>query len=473
MPRVPRRMYTEAEARAVIKRELLLRRTNDSEPIEKRKEDGDEDLANSQDGLTISKDGFQKETKKICYLLEKLPFEVRTLIYRIPFRRPTAIAPSDIRYKFGKKPTLSIYSYQWNNLRQDGHGESFLPKYDGSHADVNVAWRSKATLEQSRAIGAGKYKKCASTGERELSHTTYKEDIDAKVKHYVYQAGDSPAQVVNRAVVSVTGIQGVALLGTCKQLLEECRVVLYGENTFAFNTCGPRGQVPYKDSLGLHAYDAFQDRPHEIPGLKTIQTKRSGGMTQGRINHAINIMFDKDTTHQPQPFMARDPLIKFFRNIGPSSASHVTSVILEGHFRTADNTRKSRQRPISFRRTLPIHSTILKNVCPKLRKLVLSQAYVDPFTALFDDVRDRRLKLTFEGRVDLVVGQVLAALPTLQVLQLGNPHPAPSCESAVAVALWGRSLRWEGVVESRYQRAEEFAEEERKKSGRRKKQRKI
>lgn len=67
-------MYTEAEARAVIKRELLLRRTNDSEPIEKRKEDGDEDLANSQDGLTISKDGFQKETKKICYLLEKLPF---------------------------------------------------------------------------------------------------------------------------------------------------------------------------------------------------------------------------------------------------------------------------------------------------------------------------------------------------------------------------------------------------------------
>ena len=70
--------------------------------------------------------------------------------------------------------------------------------------------------------------------------------------------------------------------------------------------------------------------------------------------------------------------------------------------------------------------------------------------------------LSDEDRVDHVVGQVVNMLPSLQELHLGNYHFVPSGETILEE--WGRSLRWEQVVQTRHrQRADRLAAEDRRK----------
>ncbi|PVH77441.1 hypothetical protein DL98DRAFT_364239, partial [Cadophora sp. DSE1049] len=237
--------------------------------------------------------------------------------------------------------------------------------------------------------------------------------------------------------VKIAHIQGIALMGTCKQILSECRAVFYGENAFVFDT---RGQDPYPHHRGVHAHDAFERAPHQIPGLP----RDDGTINQRNTDRALTHIFDKNARHQP--FMSRDPLVKFFRQIGPENACAITKVIIEGFFRTAEENERCRyQRPIGFGRILPIHATILKNVCPNFRKLTLHQGHNN---SLWDDDLDGAMGLTDEERVDRTVGQLVNMLPSLQELQLGNYHFVPNGETIVEQ--WGRSLRWEGIVRARH-----------------------
>ena len=289
------------------------------------------------------------------------------MIYRIMFARPTAIVPGPIRYKcsigWRDKPVVPIYSYQWNDRRQNGHEDWGLPKYDGSYGGLQIAWRTKPTIEQARWIESGTFSTKSMNCEQQLPGTTYNEDLDAEIFHYICRRGSYPVQVINRAGVKIAAIQGIALMSTCKQILAECRPVMYSENTFVFDT---RGQDSYTHHRGVHAHDAFDRSPHQVPGLP----REDGTISQRNTDRAIAHMFDKDARHQP--FMSRDPLAKFFRHIGRENASAITKVIIEGFFQTSEqNERYKYNRPIGFGRILPIHATILKNVCPNLRKLTL------------------------------------------------------------------------------------------------------
>ncbi|KAH7395450.1 hypothetical protein BKA64DRAFT_754168 [Cadophora sp. MPI-SDFR-AT-0126] len=416
--------YTEAEARDMVKKELLWRK-----PIKFPRPGGgyygdsdtEIDDTSSDDQSSID---FDDPGEHPCYLLRILPLVLKTIIYRILFHRPTAIVPGPIRYKcsigWRNKPVVPIYSYQWNDRRQNGYEERSLPKYDGSYDNLQISWRSRPTTRQARLVETGVVSTNSLNEEQELPGRTYNEDLDAQVSHYICRRGSYPVQIINRTVVKIAGIQGISLLGTCKQILSECRAVLYGENTFVFDT---RGQDPYTHHRGIHAHDAFERFRHQVPGLP----RENGFISQRNTDQAIIRMFDKNARHQS--FMSRDPLTKFFRTIGRESAQTITKVIIEGFFRTAEEIeRYKHKRPLGFGRILPIYTTILKNVCLNLRKLTLHQGYNN---ALWDDDLDGAMRLTDEERVDSIVGQVVNILSSLQELQLGNYHFVPSDETIV------------------------------------------
>ena len=101
------------------------------------------------------------------------------MIYRILFARPTAIVPGPNRYKCSNgwcdKPVVPIYSYQWNDRRQNGHEGWGLPKYDSSYGGLQIAWSTKPSTEQARCIEAGTFSTNSMKSEQNLPGTTYNE----------------------------------------------------------------------------------------------------------------------------------------------------------------------------------------------------------------------------------------------------------------------------------------------------------
>lgn len=180
------------------------------------------------------------------------------------------------------------------------------------------------------------------------------------------QRGQFGPQIVNQACILTSGIQGLGVLGSCKQLNIERTDLLYGENKFGFDT---RGKSPYTHHRGIHAHDVFDQNTHHIPGYPNRDGRPA---TRNQIQRAIDMIFNRDIFHGP--FAHRDPMMVFMRKIGRENASQLTNVQIHGFFRTAENNPRYKfDRPIGLARILPIYTTILSNVCPNLRKLVLEQ----------------------------------------------------------------------------------------------------
>jgi hypothetical protein len=259
--------------------------------------------------------------------------------------------------------------------------------------------------------------------------STYDFELDSQVSSYLLKRGNFEPQIINRAVVSTIGIQGINVLRTCRQIYKEASNVLYGSNTFVFDT---RYQYPFTHHRGVHDHDKFDKTPQWIPGLAhangTPQTRR-------QIEKGIDRMFDEDMPKRK--FIYCDPLTKFFLTIGRANASKITEVKIEGHFKTAENHWQYREnRPIGFACLLSIHTAVFTNVCSDLKELALHQGTNDQ---LWDDDLDGTSGLTDEQHIGQVVGAVVNGLPTLKKLHLGNYHFTPSKQ---VEAQWGRSRRW-------------------------------
>ncbi|KUJ10922.1 uncharacterized protein LY89DRAFT_759898 [Mollisia scopiformis] len=394
-------------------------------------------------------EGVKVKNESLICKLFNLPREIRDKILRHLLYRPIAILPGPVRVKcsigFRHSPVVAIYSYQWDDRRQRGHDPFGLPTYDGSLQGVQFAWRSKPTKEQLDLINSSAIVTNRLNSDERLDMTTFDEELGADVLHYVLRRGNNPIRIINRAVIRTCGLQP-QILHTCKQLYTEGCQILYSENTFVFDT---RGQSPYTHHCGVHGHDAFDKAAWQIPSLP------NNGRPQSpyHMNNALDYMFEKEKFHQP--FMQRDPMSTFFRAIGRNNASMLTSVKLEGYMRTAEtNPQYQTERPISFARILPIHATILRNICPNLRKLTIHQGANDE---LWEDDVDGALGLSNEERVDIAIEGVVNALPHLQELELGSYHFTPS-EANVKVQ-WGKALRWEGLVEERVRNSVRLARE--------------
>jgi hypothetical protein len=383
--------------------------------------------------------------------------EIRAIILRILFVRPCKVLPSPVRYKLSicyRDTTLNIYSYLWDDYRQSMYDEAGLPAYDGELQGMTKQWVTTATPEQLSMIAAG---------EIEVDHNdncklpaTFDEEIGHMVEHYICHRGPYPTKIVNRAIVWTTGIQGVNILATCKQFLNEGAPILYGENQFAIDT---RGQHPFTHRRGVHEHDSLDSHGYLVPGLQNNDGTES---SYRQSSNAVAKMFRYKSMHQP--FMRRDPLATFLRKIGPKNASFITNVTIQGFFKTAENNSRYRDnRPITFAKILPIHATILQHACPNLKRLAIYQGYNN---SLWEDDLEDQLGYTDEQRYEEVIDQVVHTLPGLQVLELANydfTTPKNNPEEDDLSLPWGIALRWEAIVENRYRqkKTEQRLKEER------------
>ena len=189
------------------------------------------------------------------------------MIWRELFRRPVAIVPGYTLYKLSicyKDTKLTIYSYQWDghdNRRQSSYEEYNPPKYDGTPENIQIAWPTKATADQLVLMENGTFTEPNMGNECELP-SSYDDELGVDVCHYLHQRGDFGVQIINRAFIPTTGLYGINILQTRKQIASEGRAILYGENTFVFDS---RGSAPFTHHRGLHEHDAFQIETDHLP----------------------------------------------------------------------------------------------------------------------------------------------------------------------------------------------------------------
>lgn len=265
-------------------------------------------------------------------------------------------------------------------------------------------------------------------------------------------------QIINRMDLSVPTLSSLALLRVSKQVLQECREVLYGENAFAFNT-SPRFEYPYR----LHEPKEFEHYPHWIPGMAR---KDGSPQTPRQVKSGIERMFFPDG-FLPK-FVARDPMLQFFHRIGRVNTSLLTKILIEGEMKTVWDSFLSADEPepkldrysyrIGFSRMLDILTTVLKEVCPNLRELTLIMRYyenprqISPGN-LWDEDPCNKANKTDDERIDEVVEKVLTRLDSVKDLKLG-PYPVDSAED-----VWGKSARWIKLLKERARRQEEVVAE--------------
>ncbi|KAE9369956.1 hypothetical protein N431DRAFT_469832 [Stipitochalara longipes BDJ] len=383
-----------------------------------------------------------------CLIFTRLPAEIRAIIFRILFVRSSKVVPGPVRYDMKicyRNTKLNIYSYVWNGCRQRMYSEFGLPTYNGLPQHVTKEWVTKATDAQLALIKNGVMEK--DYNEYCKLPKTFDEELGEWVEHYVCHRGPYPTKIVNQEIVCTTGIFGVNMLATCKKFRDEGASILYGGNHFVVDT---RGQDPFTHHRGVHEFGALDEYRYLVPG---IPNEDGTSQTHRQTLNAISRMFDYKSMHQR--FMCRDPLARFFRAIGRKNASHITSIRIEGFFKTAENHLKYRDnRPITFARILPIHATILAHACRKLTKLAI---YQGPNNDLWEDDLEGRFKLSDEDRYDEVIGKVVNKLPGLQSLELANysfeepkEHELGQDPGDIMTLPWGKALRWEAIVENRY-----------------------
>jgi hypothetical protein len=208
-------------------------------------------------------------------------------------------------------------------------------------------------------------------------------DLESHICSEVIHRGMIGYQIVNRLKSACHNpLSSIDILRTCKQISLERRQVLYGENKFNFDTGRTVTHYRYLgydhyDGIslqrGVHDHDEFQHIPQLIPGLP-----KTNGMSQSQqpVDIAIDNIFLSDNA-QPH-FIDSDPLLRFIRQIGRVNTSFLTNILIQGAMKTVDvatptrNKRFSaREAAIGFARILPIHTTVLRRTCPKLRSLTL------------------------------------------------------------------------------------------------------
>lgn len=267
---------------------------------------------------------------------------------------------------------------------------------------------------------------------------------------------DFGAQIIHKKAVILTCIEGISLLRSCKSILTLGSAVLYGENTFVFDTRGGR------DSPGLHPAHHLRSNFLDIPG---VADEDGMPQTTAQTRTAIDNIFDRYRSHTE--FIMTNPLTRFFLEIGRSDASDITNVVLYGHF----HSRRDKYREIlSFEQILPIQMVILGDVCKKLNKVTLhDDDYGHDRHPYFNEKWSIEKKRAIDGSeiIDGAVQKLVEGLPMMRELQLGDYRfvPKKNCGYDVGVRgsrrfnavtqpgdEWKSSLQWMNRVEKRARR---------------------
>ncbi|CZR54620.1 uncharacterized protein PAC_04504 [Phialocephala subalpina] len=413
-------------------------------------------------------------------ILNKLPRDIRDMIWRLLLRRRGTILPGYVHwwrissrkagghYYVSEEHPEKTYKYQWNELHQKASSSrsygrwwgDYEPEFPGGrygygYQTVTITIPTEPTFTQRELIAGG---------QKSLPYTFNNQfgiQVGCDVVHRGNN-GEAGPQVINRIEVDLPRLE-LGILRANKQALEECSQILYGENTFAFITGSSR---PF-DGQHVHEYDELSHFPDYIPGHPNSKNGRP--QSQVKISNNLDRMFYKIIGEDGKPkgafrpkLVARDPMLTFFWRIGRMNTSLLTKIQIEGCMKTLHKPDPDDEldnvtvhvKGLGFGRMLPFFTTILKNTCPHLRVLTLHMEddKWNMIQYLWDDDQYGNTGKTDDERIDEVVEKVVSSLESLEVLNLGGHksfEKPKDQEDWVYEDQWGRSARWMEIVKKR------------------------
>ncbi|KAF7898840.1 uncharacterized protein EAF01_008053 [Botrytis porri] len=367
----------------------------------------------------------------VCALLNKIPRENRDEIWRLIFVRPVAIVPRIRKREYlfatgseaeGHKHCRyqRKYSYSWVQAQAPAPETYF----GGNTISREIAWTTNPTREQLKLIQSG--------GEEFTINDS--PESGQQIKCAVHHRDGYGPQVINKAGFELHPFgRCVSIMRVCKQIEQECTVILYRENKYEFDIA---------DCHRMHQLKT----PWNVPGFPLFEESPS----KATISLAVEKLFDLEC-YQPA-FIAKDPFVRFMAYIGRKNASILRDIRFDGVFTLTLGTRGERNSALGFGAILPMYTLIIAEVCPKIRKLTLHQC---PF---FFDSPNRSAEKEKEvgydyGMMYNIVGEVVLGLPNLQQLQLGAyyqpPNAGPSEWFVDHTYGWGKSIQWMKFVDER------------------------
>jgi hypothetical protein len=400
---------------------------------------------------------YLRVTKPVEHSWANIVLELRDTIWQEMFCRPTGIVPGPVQLQARRGGTVwrrAIYKYEWDDKEHTRPNEHVaannlnaeLPSYKSGTTDLDVTWTSKPTEEQAKLIANG------ATGLPD----TVDAETGLRIRHWIHRQRDGPPEVLHRRAAVVSCFGNVALLRTCRQIHREAAQVLYGENTFVFDTRGMPNPCPDFIRFGTPDYP-FHRRC-------AIYAWRDNLRSQKPVSTAIDQLLRTDI-YQPGDIRF-DPLRLFFGQIGRRHASFITKIKIDGHFQTSTGWGKGLQ-VIDLAIVLPFYTEILRDMCKNLRTITLHMGYkctvrrnnsvADIYLLQYRDRHDN-----WDERDDVnvceAVGNLAYSIPWLKCLQLGDCKTPGLTRYDIG---WGISTFWIEYVKVRRQIQEAWENEER------------
>lgn len=357
--------------------------------------------------------------------------EIRDDIWRLILLRPVAIVPRVRKREYlfatgsqaeGHKHCRfqRKYSYDW--------AQAPVPEtyFGGNTISREIAWTTNPTREELKLIQSG------------VKKFTIDDVLEPgqQIKCAVHHRDGFGPQIIKKTEFQIHPFgRSVSIVRVCKQMEQECTVILYGENKYEFDV---------SDCHRIHQLK----NPWNVPGFPLFKELPS----KATIGIAVEKLFDLEC-YQPA-FIAKDLLIRFMAYIGRKNSSLLRDIKFDGGFTLTLKTRGEPNPALGFGAILPTYTLIIAEVCPEIRKLTLHQRSLAFDTDNRSPEMERDMGYDY-GMMYSILGKVVFGLPNLQQLQLGaysEPPTAryPSDCYADHRYEWGKSIQWIKFVNERY-----------------------
>ncbi|TGO36925.1 hypothetical protein BHYA_0111g00250 [Botrytis hyacinthi] len=265
--------------------------------------------------------------------------KIRDNVWRLILLRPVAIMPRVRKREYlfatgsqaeGHKHCRfqRKFSYDW--------AQAPVPEtcFGGNSISREIAWTTNPTCEELKII---------QTGVKEFTINDPPEP-GQQIKCAVHHRDGFGPQIIKKTEFQIHPFgRSVGIMRVCKQMEQECTVILYGENKYEFDI---------SDCYRMHQLKT----PWNVPGFPLFEKLPS----KTTISIAVENLFDLEC-YQPA-FIAKDPLIRFMAYIGRKNSSLLRDIKFDGGFTLTLKTRGERSPTLGFGAILPMYTLIIAEV---------------------------------------------------------------------------------------------------------------